>query len=467
MQIFFISSAVIFSVYSAVKPFKIYKIRFNIVTAPLFSLFILITTGIINIELTKSGILGIEGLRPWEIIIIFFSAAYVSISVDLSGILDFFAFRLVRRADGNGIKLFIFTYIFASILTIFTSNDIVILTLTPIIFYLSKHADIDVKPLLFAEFFAANTMSMLLYIGNPTNIIIANAINLQFAEFSKIMLLPSLTAVILNGLLIFTIFRKKILKKFELRESSTSELRSVYDAVISSSLLLLMLLFLILSEKLSLKIWQITLGFAAVFIAEDILIGIFHIAKNPSLYVTEISSDMKKIYALYGFASNRYDFFVIMKRIPWKILPFITSIFIMTAGLSHYKAIDITSEFLSSLSSSLHSAIFINGSIALILTNIINNQPASIIYAGILINPLFSQSTEITKASAFAVITASNLGANLTLIGALAGIMWEKILYTKGLVISYKDFLVKGLIITPIVFYAALFVLYGICRLGL
>lgn len=56
-----------------------------------------------------------------------------------------------------------------AILTIFTSNDIVILTFTPFICYFSKNAKINPIPYLVAEF-AATTYSMMLIIGNPTNI---------------------------------------------------------------------------------------------------------------------------------------------------------------------------------------------------------------------------------------------------------------------------------------------------------
>ena len=53
-----------------------------------------------------------------------------------------------------------------------TSNDVVILTLTPVIYHFSRATGIDPAPLLFLEFFTANVWSMALLIGermlNPT-----------------------------------------------------------------------------------------------------------------------------------------------------------------------------------------------------------------------------------------------------------------------------------------------------------
>jgi arsenical pump membrane protein len=82
-----------------------------------------------------------------------------------------------------GAKKFLFYFFFlSSVITLFTSNDIVILTLTPIIFYFGKHAKVRMMPYLIAEFFAANIWSMFLYIGNPTNIIVAMASGLPVSR---------------------------------------------------------------------------------------------------------------------------------------------------------------------------------------------------------------------------------------------------------------------------------------------
>jgi hypothetical protein len=56
-------------------------------------------------------------------------------------------------------------FVMAALLTVLTSNDVVILTLTPVIYHFSKATGIDPAPLLFLEFFTANVWSMALLIG--------------------------------------------------------------------------------------------------------------------------------------------------------------------------------------------------------------------------------------------------------------------------------------------------------------
>jgi len=461
MNILFILLAIFLSSAAAVLPLNLCKIKFNLVTVPLSFLVVFLLIGIIEPHDLISGLLGNDRIQPWEIMVIFFTVAYVSISVDLSGILDYFAFRVVLLAKGSTKLLFFFFYLFASILTIFTSNDIVILTLTPIIFYLKNHSEVDVLPLLFASFFGANTLSMLFYIGNPTNIIIGNALGLGFLEYTMIMVLPTMVAALGNGLLLYVVFRKRITQRFTLKSQGTNQMRSPYDGIVSSFLLLLMLVVLMISRSLGLSIWQVTLGFALIYFIEDILIGFFHATKNPGKYLSELSSDMKKIYSLYGFASNRYDVLVIIRRIPWKILPFISVIFIFVAKLSDIGFTSLAAQLLGNLSRELNllGNVVFHGWVMLFLTNIINNPPASVLYSYILGESSLGLSASTLRGIGYSVIAASNLGANLTLIGALAGVMWDKILRTKGVVVTYGEFLRYGLLITPLIFTLMLIVL--------
>ncbi|MCK9328835.1 MAG: ArsB/NhaD family transporter [Candidatus Cloacimonetes bacterium] len=456
--------AIILIVVFTIKPLRINKFNLDMISTPIVIFILLYLFKFIPNDTIIEGIVGYKSLKPWEILIIFYSVAYVSISVDLSGILDYFSYKIVKYAKGKGVLLFTLIYLFACLLTVFTSNDIVILTLTPIIFYLKKHANINIIPLLFAEFFGANTASMFLYIGNPTNIIIANSLNIPFNEYSRIMYIPSITATLCNYVILLLFFKNKITKKYYLNQKSYIKLRSIYDAIISLLLLITMLIILLFSDSLHLKIWQITLFFALIYFLEDIIIWISYTAKNSQLYKTEISNDLKKSFSFFGFYGERNDFIVIFKRMPWKLLPFIIVNFILISSLKKYGLINTLSQNLSIISDSLFINIIIYGFSGFILTNLINNQPMSILFSNILLNESNNLSNIVYYASAYAVIIASNLGANLSLIGSLAGLMWEKILKIKNLRINYIVFLKVGLSITLIVFTLTLITLYFVIK---
>jgi len=412
------------------------------------------------VEILHSAIIGYGSLRPWEIIIIFFSVAYASVSTDITGIFDFIAYKIVRWANGHGMKLFTFFYLFACLLTAFTSNDIVILTLTPIIFYLGKHAKINVVPLLFAEFFGANTLSMLLYIGNPTNIIVGNALHLNFLEYTKVMWLPTIVAAVLNIVLLWLIFRKSITLQYKINQTHVAHVRNWLDAVISLSLLFAMLVTLSLSSNINLPIWVITSIFAGIFIIEDLIFSTYYYFR--SIHVTP--TQLEKLEMIGKIPKIKNEFFLAIKRMPWKILPLVVSFFILVATLNYYGIIDWLVSIVIPWCNSLGASIFSLGTLSLISVNIINNQPASVLFSYLLVNPGFGITPTNQLAGAYALIIASNLGANITLIGALAGLMWKKILKDKGIEISYWQFFKKGLIITPLVFYITLFTLYLVLK---
>ncbi len=450
VQIIMVFAMMALALVAALRPFRLGRFPVNIITGSLLGLSMLLIAGVISVSTIQAGIVGNGQLKPWQIIIIFFTAAYVSIRTDITGIFDYIAYKIVRRANGNGPLLMLLLFIFACILTIFTSNDIVILTLTPIIFYLGRHAHLNVIPLLFAEFFGANTTSMLLYIGNPTNIIVGNALRLDFWEFTQVMALPTLVAAIANYLLLCMVFKRDISRTYTLKTDSTFSVSSWADAITCTALLLAMLVTLALSRQTALPIWMVTSAFALIFIVKDIPAALARVVK--------INSSNKTIGCQNQVEESKCR--LTIKRMPWGILPFIVCFFIFVAALKDFGVIHSTAALMANQSQTPAGAIASMGLTGITLANVMNNQPMTIFLTHVLISDSYAVSPATFRAGAYALVIASNLGANITLIGALAGLMWQSILKTKGLSIRYRDFLQKGLLITPIVTALALATLH-------
>jgi Na+/H+ antiporter NhaD/arsenite permease-like protein len=113
---------------------------------------VLLVTTVLSVQDVFDALVGDERMRPYEIIILFFALAYMSISIDQTGVFDFLAVKAVLWTNGVGRRLFVVFFALSSIITIATSNDIVILTITPIICSLSTLTNTDPKPMLFAQF---------------------------------------------------------------------------------------------------------------------------------------------------------------------------------------------------------------------------------------------------------------------------------------------------------------------------
>lgn len=74
-----------------------------------------------------------------------------------------------------------------------------------------------------AEFIAANTWSMALIIGNPTNIYISSAVGIDFVSYLKVMLLPTLAAGLVALGMLWLCFSKSLSAPIE--ESDIEEVK--------------------------------------------------------------------------------------------------------------------------------------------------------------------------------------------------------------------------------------------------
>ena len=81
---------------------------------------------------------GRNSVNPVKILLLFFGMTTVSVFLDEAGVFKFLATKSMKLAGHSRTKLFFILYGVVSILTVFTSNDIIILTFTPYLLLLQK-----------------------------------------------------------------------------------------------------------------------------------------------------------------------------------------------------------------------------------------------------------------------------------------------------------------------------------------
>jgi len=146
----------------------------------------------------------------------------------------------------------------------------------------------------------------------------------------------------------------------------------------------------------------------------------------------------------------------VLLRMPWKIVPFLLSVFIIVqalivAGWTN----DIAKGFARAIGNedtpaAAASATYLLGGVASISCNLFNNQPMTILFTRVLADGNFTVAPRSMGGSIFGLILGSNFGANLTPVGALAGIMWYAILNHKGYVLPYSKFISIGFTVMPL-----------------
>lgn len=549
------------------------KVAIDFGVGPPLVLVALLVTTIVPFETLQQGIIGDENIRPWQILVLFFSLAYVCISLDLTGVFEATAIWAAQKAGNHPLRLFVAFFALASALTVVTSNDIVILTLTPIIIECCKKLSLDPWPLLVGQFMAANTLSVALIIGNPTNLIIAGAQNISFAEYLRCMILPAVVAAASCFVALYLYYRKALgassshppagscegqPQSHSVSAAATSPWSAVKDrrsAIFGILVLSVVLLLLAVGPYLDLSMATVTAAAGILMLVKDLALdtkqsgGFLTMLKaqwrghphppaapaQPALLVADAVSPPPAVVpfgsdavsaasgsstavafapvfmpasalspnAAEGesdqapvlspppaspppppptMASQQPTLLVrsVLDRMPWKLLPFVVAMFSLVAALSASGWVSLLASFLASAtagSSPVVASVFMLV-VSSLACNVLNNQPMSVLFSRAVLEPTFinafvpslankaapySTATleavrelPVFKACIYSLVAGSNFGANITLIGALAGVMWKAVAQSKGLAISGLQFTKVGCVVmVPVVLLTA------------
>ena len=388
--------------------------------AVLLILFSLVPFKTIFTELTADS-----NINPLKILILFFSMTVISVLLDEFGLFRFLASVAAKRAKSQTVLFFSF-YFLVALLTVFTSNDVVILTFTPFICFFCKRMKVNPIPYLVAEFAAANTWSLLFIIGNPTNIFLATSAGITFIEYFKVMALPTLAAGLVELVLLYLLFRKKLSGNLGENDHDVEKIDNKPMLFVGVAHLLICLVFLVISNYINVQMWLISFITASSLLLTSFVIAL--IMKRNFEFVTKS-----------------------IKRLPYPLIPFFLSMFVIVVALN-YQGVSLE---IAKLFGNSHT-VWVYGFTSFMMSNVINNIPMSILYTGLCSH----LDSSIYLKGVYASIIGSNIGAFLTPIGALAGIMFIDLINKHDVKFSFVDFIKYGFAISLPTISIALLVLF-------
>lgn len=380
---------------------------------PLIAAIILLATSLAPFKEVISSLTSDTSINPLKILLLFFSMTIISVYLDELGLFKYLAIKAAKKAGSNQFVLFLIIYLLVAVLTIFTSNDVVILTFTPFICFFAKRTKINPLPYLIAEFAAANTWSMMFIIGNPTNIYLGTSAGINFIDYFKVMAIPTLVAGVIQLGIIFLIFFKKLKEPIS-AEDEEYKIESKVDLFVGLTILISVLVLLIISNYIHLEMYLISLLGAVALLLISLFVRLF--TKKNWNYLKDS-----------------------LVRLPYQLIPFILSMFVIVVALSCQGISDHISSFLNK-----GPSIWIYGVSSFISANIINNIPMSILFSNLVKGLTGNAYLEAVYAS----IIGSNIGAIFTPIGALAGIMFSSLLNKHDIKFSFLSFIKYGSIIS-------------------
>jgi arsenical pump membrane protein len=250
---------------------------------------------------------------------------------------------------------------------------------------------------------------MLFVIGNPTNIYLSSVSGIGFAEYVSVMWLPALLAGGTSLLFLWLLFRKSL----------SSEISPVVNSekIADRGLLLIGVIHLAacvvclaISSYAGFPMWIAAVGFAAS-------LGVC------TLVYAAIRRQMSSAIHLLGRS---------LRRAPWVLVPFVISMFLIVLSLEKYGVTEKIAALLNG-----KGMLIKYGVSSYLVANVINNIPMSVLFGGVV-------SVSGAPSAVYASVIGSNLGACLTPVGALAGIMWTGLLKTHGVDFSFRRFIAYG-----------------------
>lgn len=374
---------------------------------------LMLATGRISFSSAIKGITADSSVNPLKILTLFLSMTLLSVYLGDAGFFDYIADAVFLKTKGGTLKLFLILYAVVSVLTVFTSNDIIILTFTPPICIFAKKAKISPLPFLLGEFVAANTWSMMLIIGNPTNIYLAGSAGVTFTEYLSVMWLPALAGGLTGLLMIFLLFRKQLLAPLpETEPDAKAPIKKLIPhrtpLIVSLAHLLVCIVLLAVSDFIGVSMWIICLSLALSLTLFDFIYDL--IVEKTAMPVWRS-----------------------IKKEPYELIPFVLSMFIIVLALKECGFTALLGDALIQ-NSKTDGVIF--GLLSAGASNLLNNIPMSVLFERIIAGE--------SLPALFGAVIGSNVGAFITPVGALAGIMWNKILGEYGVKLPFVKFILYG-----------------------
>ncbi|KAG6855829.1 hypothetical protein H0H87_010442, partial [Tephrocybe sp. NHM501043] len=463
------------------------------------------------------------GVKPYNILILFFSLAYMAITLDITGVLQAAAFWVSNKGGSHGYKLYFYFYVLLTVLSIFLGNDPVILSGTAFLVYYTKVTELNPTSWLMSEFAAANTASMVLFVGNPTNVVICEGFSVNNAAFTAYTILPFLGCITICLVALGVQFRKSKYIPRRLAVTEDLDVRSVLldpiGACVGGALLGSCLVVIIIVSFFHVDVWKISLPFAVSKFVYDIAWDHYRWAKDipmlgqspkrkasddtdstlrediplehkaeavvphrdaskdmlvevvdrpdsstrarsgthpptlPQSHVIVDEPNTMSSKSLIGRLRSRYiakhaklathypTFFTALPRLPFALVPFAFSQFILIEGLAHQGWIEVFSVWLVRASNKqMHPIIWLIGVLGVILCNCAGTNIGATILLTKIVRAAALEDAQ-NRAAAIALAVASNIGAvSFTFSASLAGLLWKQILEQKGIFIRQGTF---------------------------
>jgi arsenical pump membrane protein len=345
-----------------------------------------------------------EWHRLWPILVFLAAVLVLAQLCAAEGLFEAAGHWLARSSRGSPGRLLVEVFALSAAVTSVLSLDATVVLLTPVVLATAARMRVPARPHVYATGHLANTASLLLPMGNLTNLLALAATGLTLVHFAAAMAMPWIAVLLVEYVVMRLYFRS------DLAEPAPDVLHEDVDVPSFAVVILaLTLVGFVVTSFLDVEPYWVALIGAVVLLVHTLARGLI----RPGGVVRAI--DIPFLCFVLGLA-------VVVRAV-------------VDNGLG-----DWIDGLLPSGDDLMQLLAF--AAIAAVLANVVNNLPALLI--------LLTPAAEVSSVAVLAVLIGVNVGPNLTYTGSLATLLWRRVLQERDLQPSLRRFTVLGLLTVPL-----------------
>jgi arsenical pump membrane protein len=368
---------------------------------------ILIVLGLIALA---TGILPLPeaaaiGVRVWPVLLFVIAITVVTELAAEAGLFTVVAAQTARWGRGRAWLLWMLVLALATLSTIFLSLDTTAVLLTPVVVIMARHVGLSPLPFALTTVWLANTASLLLPVSNLTNLLAEHQLpGVDPLGFAALTAAPAIVAVVIPAAILFIVFRRELLKKYV---PATAEPAADRVLLIASGVVVALLIPALVS---GVEVW------IPAVIAAVVLIVFFAVRRSRVLTFS---------------------------LLPWQLILLVSGLFLVVEA-AHSLGLGSVLAAISGTGKDPLSLLQLAG-VGALGANAIDNLPAYLALEPIANSPV----------RLIALLIGVNVGPLITPWASLATLLWHERLSALGVSISWRRYMLLGLIAAPLTVAAA------------
>jgi Na+/H+ antiporter NhaD/arsenite permease-like protein len=337
----------------------------------------------------------------WETIGLLFGMFIIVVVLSDAGFFSYLAFVLAKKLKYNPQTMLIVFPLLAGLLASFVDSITVMLFLAALTIEIAKILRFDPVPLVVAEVVIANTGGASTLIGDPPNVILGTQLGFGFNEFVVNNGPIAVLAALLSVGVLFLMQRNAVTPSAEIDASALSAIRP---------------------ERTITNKRMLHLGLGALFVAVALLITHGYIQQVYRIPITVALAALIPAFVLLLVGGR--DTEAVLKKVDYDVLLFFIGLFVIVGGLEKTGVIGIFANGLVSVAAGnnvvLMSLLLWGSGFA---SGVVDNVPFALTMSYVIRDMSLVPSILATSLMVWAVSLGTDIGGNLTPIGASANVV--------------------------------------------